>query len=85
MASKSKFSWETAVKVCTVLVLPLVGLIYWELRGDLRETKAEIKGFRNDIATTREDFLKAIGAVKEQAVVTNSKLDNLTMELRQRR
>ncbi|MGX0963200.1 Mn2+/Fe2+ NRAMP family transporter [Bradyrhizobium japonicum] len=74
--------------ICTVLGAAVIGLVLYvhaSDKSDIDELKKLSRETTKEIADTRVDLVKAIGAVKEQAIATNSRLDQLIADGRQRR
>jgi hypothetical protein len=77
------FKWVVSGLLGLICVL-VTGAFLW-MRDDLGEVKRDIRDLTKELSVTRLDLTKAIGAVERQAAGTNSRLDQLIADGRQRR
>ena len=56
-----------------------------DMRTDTREIRATVIAISGRVQDTREEMLKTVAAIEEQAAITNTKLDTLIDETRKRR
>jgi len=74
--------------VCSLLGAAVIGLVLYVHAGDktdIDELKKASRDTIKEIADTRVELVRAIGAVEKQAIATNSRLDQLIADGRQRR
>jgi hypothetical protein len=80
-------SWSSFQIVATLLmtvgVAAIGGGFAW-LHSDLADVRTDVREIRGSVGTigdrvrdTREDMVKAVGAIEKQAAITNTKLDDL--------
>jgi outer membrane murein-binding lipoprotein Lpp len=75
-----------------VLAIAVVGGGFTWLHSDLGDLRTDIRDIRGSVATisgrlqdTREDLVKSVSAVEQQAATANTKLDSLISEMQRRR
>ncbi len=86
MAAKSQevISWSVFQWVVTGLlacVVALIVLVYSHLISDVGSVRQTTEGIARELTQTREDLVGAIASLREQAAVTNTKLDSVIEEL----
>jgi hypothetical protein len=84
----SRAAWYASDKVIPSLLaalLALVGIIYLGFKSDIDELKRDVKDGVKQTNEIRVELTKGIGAVRELVAGTNSRLDQLIVDGRQRR
>jgi hypothetical protein len=85
MAKASDNVTWTQLAVIVVVMIAVIGGGFAWLHSDASDLRTAMIGLTKEVSTTREDLVKAISGVREQAAVTNTKLDTLIDETRKRR
>jgi hypothetical protein len=68
------FQWVVSV------LLAALGALFWFYMSGLT---TDVKALRQDLGEARIEYTKALGEIKGQIAVTNTKLENILQEMQQ--